>query len=127
MAIQQQPLQILSVSRGHGEWSTGLLDCCSDVDTCCRACWFFPCMQCETADKFGWCCCVPMLDECCVVSYLLRTSIRQRYNIPGSCCGDYCTVIWCYQCAWCQMHREVKIRTSEPTTIQVVASQLRNA
>ncbi|XP_026209347.1 cornifelin-like [Anabas testudineus] len=126
MAVHHQPAQVVTVSIANRDWSTGLFDCCSDMETFCCGFWCFPCMQCETAHTFGWCCCVPMADECCVVSYLLRTSIRERYNIPGSCCGDYCTVIWCNECAWCQMRRELRIRANQTTTMQVVTSQLLN-
>ncbi|XP_026208934.1 cornifelin homolog A-like [Anabas testudineus] len=127
MAVQMQPTHVMAVTTTTQEsrtWSTGLCDCCSDMSTCCFGFWCFCCMQCQTASDFGWCCCVPALDYCCVVSYLLRTSIRQRHDIPGSCCEDYCTVMWCYQCAWCQMKRELKIRRNKPATAQVFTTQL---
>ncbi|XP_055360247.1 cornifelin-like [Betta splendens] len=129
IAVQPQSTQITTVtttSQNPGTWSTGLCDCCSDMSTCCFGFWCFPCMQCETANRFGWCCCVATLDYCCVVSYLLRTSMRERYNIHGSCCNDYCTICWCYPCVWCQMRRELKIRDRKVATVQVVTTQLHN-
>ena len=32
-----------------------------------------------------------------------RKSMRELYNIPGSCCGDFCTLYWCSCCAVMQM------------------------
>ncbi|TYZ68560.1 hypothetical protein PybrP1_008610 [[Pythium] brassicae (nom. inval.)] len=37
-----------------------------------------------------------------------RAAIRKRYNIPGSCCGDCCTIYWCSCCAVAQMATHVK-------------------
>uniref|UniRef100_A0A8C5AK69 Uncharacterized protein n=1 Tax=Gadus morhua TaxID=8049 RepID=A0A8C5AK69_GADMO len=107
---QQQPQQqqprpaITSVttttqSVTSGMWSSGVCDCCSDMETCCCGYWCFPC----TTGDFGWCCCLTLVD--------------------GSCCDDYCQLLWCYQCVWCQMAREVKTRGRNGNTT-VVTTQV---
>ncbi|XP_038150771.1 placenta-specific gene 8 protein-like [Cyprinodon tularosa] len=122
---RSQVVMVTSTHHGVGTWSTGICDCCSDMGTCCCGLWCFPCMQCQTASKHGWCCAMPLRDICCVLSCALRSSIRRRHNIPGSCCGDCCNVMCCYTCAWCQMNREVKIRCRHPTRTAVVTTQAR--
>lgn len=37
-----------------------------------------------------------------------RAAIRKRYNVPGSCCCDCCTIYWCSCCAVAQMATHVK-------------------
>ncbi|GLE00832.1 hypothetical protein PINS_up009629 [Pythium insidiosum] len=38
----------------------------------------------------------------------LRNGVRDRFQIPGSCCGDFCCAIWCGCCALTQMATHVK-------------------
>ncbi|KAG8006169.1 PLAC8-like protein 1 [Nibea albiflora] len=111
MAVQQQVSSVMT-TQGSAAWSTGLFDPYEDKKTCGYAVCCFPCMQCETAKDFGWFFLMPLLDTlaCGLVSWKLRSSMRERYDIRGSCMDDLCMVCCCYPCVWCQMHREVKIK-----------------
>ncbi|XP_029932397.1 plac8 onzin related protein 1 [Myripristis murdjan] len=130
MAVQQQPQQYVAVTTTTHHvagWNTDMCDCCADMGTCCCALLCFPCLQCKTAKDFGWCCwCMPLLDSCfCfAVSCHLRSSIRQRYGIPGGCCDDCCKVMCCYPCVWCQMSREVNVRENRGASTSVVTTQV---
>jgi Cys-rich protein (TIGR01571 family) len=42
---------------------------------------------------------------CFIVTMLLRTNVRERYSIPGSCLEDCCCSFWCMQCTICQLAR----------------------
>ncbi|KAI4897052.1 hypothetical protein NFI96_011400 [Prochilodus magdalenae] len=125
MAVQQQVVSVTThTSHSSGTWTTGICDCCSDMGTCCCALWCFPCLQCQTVSQFGWCFCMPLLDCCMIVSCCLRSKMRERYGIHGSCCDDCCSLCFCYPCAWCQMSREIKIR-AHASTSTVVTQQIR--
>lgn len=43
-----------------------------------------------------------------MVALYLRSTVRTRYQIPGSSCGDYCCVWWCSCCALTQMATHIK-------------------
>jgi Cys-rich protein (TIGR01571 family) len=42
---------------------------------------------------------------CFFITMRLRTYVRERYSIPGSCCEDCCCSYWCMPCTICQLHR----------------------
>ncbi|KAK0140437.1 Cornifelin B [Merluccius polli] len=122
VTTQQQPQShsittVTTSNTSTGMWTTDMCDCCVDMETCCCAYWCFPCMQCKATADFGWCCLLPLLDVCCIMSCVLRSSMRQRYGIHGSFCDDCCKLLWCYPCVWCQMAREVKLRPAGNTSV----------
>ncbi|XP_043932671.1 cornifelin-like [Protopterus annectens] len=121
MATVTQPQRVSqTVMIQESDWSSGICDCCDDMSICCCACWCFSCFQCSTANKFGECLCLPILDGvglCTLpISLSVRAAARERFNIRGSICGDCCTNLWCLPCAWCQLAREMKVR-NRPVTI----------
>ncbi|KAG2468517.1 PL8L1 protein, partial [Polypterus senegalus] len=95
----------------------------------CCATWCLPCFMCKTANDFGQCVCLPLLDPTLTgyffgftpltippISLAMRASLRERYGIQGTICDDCCTVFCCFSCNWCQMARELKKR-KQPLTI----------
>ncbi|XP_055871934.1 placenta-specific gene 8 protein-like [Biomphalaria glabrata] len=95
------------------DWSSGLCDCCSDMETCCLA-WCCPaCLQFKVAQDIGEDCC----NACCFACFSsaslfgLRVYVRSKANIQGSLCDDFnkagvCSAIYC--CVLAQIAREVK-------------------
>ncbi|XP_053319162.1 cornifelin homolog [Spea bombifrons] len=127
--VQAQPMavaQTVTVTQGN-QWATGVCDCCDDCSVCCFAFWCFPCFQCSTANDFGECLCLPLLEPgflgasfggCSApISVAMRAGARERYRIHGSICNDCCLVCWCYSCVWCQLAREIKKRKQQFTIV----------
>ncbi|XP_075061080.1 cornifelin homolog [Mixophyes fleayi] len=115
------PQSVTFIQMNANNWASGVCDCCDDIGICCCALWCFPCFQCKTANDFGECVCLPLLDPICAgyignslmcppVSMAMRAAVRERYRIPGSICDDCCTLYWCLSCSWCQMAREIRKR-----------------
>ena len=40
-------------------------------------------------------------------AFILRGKIRERNNIEGDSCGDFCATFFCLACSECQMANEV--------------------
>ena len=77
-------------------------------------CMFLPCCQiCQTANKAGESGCLYVLLSFitpCVPILLLRSKVRDQYNIPGSTLGDVCAACLCPCCASIQLANEVEER-----------------
>ncbi|XP_058772277.1 protein PLANT CADMIUM RESISTANCE 3-like [Vicia villosa] len=104
------------------EWSTGLCDCFSDLQTCCITYWC-PCITfgriAEIVDKGTTSCLVSgslytlicCLTGCgCLYSCIYRNKMRQQYMLKDKPCCD-CLLHWCCEsCALCQEYRELQNR-----------------
>uniref|UniRef100_A0A3B3QAL0 Cornifelin n=1 Tax=Paramormyrops kingsleyae TaxID=1676925 RepID=A0A3B3QAL0_9TELE len=90
------------------EWSSNLCDCCQDCGIgLCGA--FIPCvLGCKVAEDHGETCCLVFLPGALVA---LRTSIRDKYRISGSICGDWVVMSCVPLCGLCQMAREQRMRS----------------
>ena len=55
--------------------------------------------------------------------WYIRPSIRRRYSIPGNCCKDCCTVLFCPHCALIQERQQLKEVMPSSSTNQVVVAQ----
>ncbi|XP_035288759.1 placenta-specific gene 8 protein-like [Anguilla anguilla] len=126
--VVQQPLQLLPQAEA---WSTGLFHCFRDMKIFCLYFWCFYCMACDTAQKFGECLCLPLVDllgtalttmmwiPICVapIGLSMRVSVRQKYGIPGTISDDCPIATFCVPCSWCQIAREIKLRSQACTVI----------
>ncbi|KAI4829224.1 hypothetical protein KUCAC02_023281 [Chaenocephalus aceratus] len=114
-------------------WSSALLDCFEDINTCCYGFWCGPCLACTVSGRFGENYCFPLCDivplctsaiigiPICVPPAVLstRAAMRNRYHIKGSLCNDVAVSCFCQWCSWCQMHRELKYRNIIPVVINM--------
>ncbi|XP_051540834.1 cornifelin-like [Myxocyprinus asiaticus] len=126
--VVQQPH--VKVKTQMSAWSTGLFDCCQDMNSCCYAYWCCPCFACSTTGEFGESTCLPLIDllgpglmaafgmVVCVppVTLGMRVAVRHRYDIGGSLFEDILVSCCCVWCSWCQMNREIKER-KKPITV----------
>ncbi|XP_068599916.1 cornifelin homolog B-like [Brachionichthys hirsutus] len=114
-------------------WSTGLLDCCEDANTCCYGFWCCPCLACSLSGHMGENSCLPLCDvlspailsnlgvPMCVppAGLAVRVGMRHKFAIQGSYCRDIATACCCAWCSWCQMRREWRYRTKTVVTVNM--------
>ncbi|KAL0958499.1 hypothetical protein HGRIS_000642 [Hohenbuehelia grisea] len=114
------------------EWSHGLCDCCSDAGTCILA-WCCPCIvYAQNKQRYeyltsrgipdperggsgctGDCWVHGLITGCFGLGWVMqigtRGSIRSRYRIKGSGCGDCCAAWCCTPCELTQESRELEL------------------
>ncbi|KAI1616702.1 PLAC8 family-domain-containing protein [Exophiala viscosa] len=114
-----------------GRWTFGLFDCCSPVDTCCLGCWCpcilygktyarehgdpdasgvnTSCMAWYAASCFG---------AACILQFMNRGQIREKYGIEGGSFGDFCASWCCGCCTLIQEDKEsiVRLTGTDPKT-----------
>ncbi|XP_062393691.1 cornifelin homolog A-like [Sardina pilchardus] len=88
-------------------WSSTMMNCCADKQICCCGLFCSPILACRLSKKYGECFCQPLLPGGLT---MLRSSMRQRYNIEGSILDDAAVVYGFGPCALCQMMREYNSR-----------------
>ncbi|XP_056270996.1 uncharacterized protein LOC130194127 [Pseudoliparis swirei] len=130
---QQQQQQQQMAAQHVTHWESGLWDCFEEANTCCYGFWCCPCLACTVSKRFGENRCLPLCDifSMALVTGLgvplvappavlsLRVAMRHRYGIKGSICKDITVACCCCWCSWCQMHREIKRRTTPLTVVMV--------
>ncbi|KAL1551240.1 Protein PLANT CADMIUM RESISTANCE 11 [Salvia divinorum] len=103
-------------------WSTGLCDCCDNVNICCLTC-CCPCVAfgriAEIVDRGSTSCGVSgalysmifCMSGCsCLYSCFYRSKLRGQYFLEEQPCTD-CCVHWCCEtCSLCQEYRELENR-----------------
>ncbi|XP_041864858.1 cornifelin homolog B-like isoform X2 [Melanotaenia boesemani] len=124
--VSTQP-QTVSTFNAAADWSSGICDCCQDMNQCCFAFWCFPCFACKTSKDFGQCLCLPLLDVfgCFIhpITMSMRVSMRHVYGIRGSLCDDCLCSTFCVSCVWCQMATEIKKRQIPTMLSDIISSR----
>ncbi|XP_004503374.1 protein PLANT CADMIUM RESISTANCE 11-like [Cicer arietinum] len=108
--------------KAHQDWSTGLFDCFSDIQSCCITCWC-PCITfgriAEIVDKGTTSCGVSgglytlicCFTGCgCLYSCIYRSKMRHEYMLKDTPCCDCLVHYCCESCALCQEYRELQNR-----------------
>ena len=100
-------------------WDTGICDCFSDIKVALVT---YYCWSCQTAfneaavsDRecgFIHFCGAAVAGQSHAIA--VRGQIRQKYNIEGSICGDFCTIAFCCPCAICQHTRQLDQKGASP-------------
>ena len=102
-----------------GQWTTGLCECFSDVNSCMD---IYFCYCCANArqwdaqdgrqDSLNM---LILLANICFgttfcVNCVLRCNLAQKYKLPEGSCMSCCISLWLPSCGMCQQHRELTNR-----------------
>ncbi|XP_002155109.1 uncharacterized protein LOC100202631 [Hydra vulgaris] len=94
------------------QFKHGICDCFSDCSLCLIT-YFLPCItagkNAEHVDKS--CCLYGFLGVTCVGAItraIVRSDIRQKHQIEGSCCEDFICHLFCPICALVQESKEIQ-------------------
>ncbi|XP_043936718.1 cornifelin homolog B-like isoform X2 [Protopterus annectens] len=103
-------------SNAHSpSWKSNLFNCLDDMHLCLFGAFCECCLASRLAMLYGDCFCLPCLPGAMCA---LRSAMRERFQIPGTVCNDYCTVLCCFPCSLCQMARELQEREWNATEIK---------
>ncbi|XP_070578323.1 cornifelin homolog A-like [Ptychodera flava] len=86
-------------------WNSDVFYCVSEMRSCLCGCFFFPCFQCELAQRMGEPPCVGSCWPCGLSS--LRGKMRYDQKIEGNILRDVILSICCGPCVACQLSREL--------------------
>jgi Cys-rich protein (TIGR01571 family) len=111
-------------------WSTELLDCGNDINSCVDVLF---CHYCQSARQYNmisygkqgvepWTCLGALVIDGCVGFHLgsfflawhIRQRIRLRYHIPSTDMKDCVESFFCVPCVLCQHYREMSVRAEWP-------------
>ena len=109
---------------GSPDWGTGIFSCFDDTSGCCDAICCGPCQiarHCEAVEGRAntqntmYCLGFTICGYAALFAIpMLRSKIRERFGIQGSCPGDWCCGCCLPGCAVCQHHRELTRRNFWP-------------
>eukprot|EP00937_MAST-01D_sp_MAST-1D-sp2_P002148 g2148.t1 len=128
--VLSAPVAVLNaVTAVPGRWTSGLFDCCDDLETCCWGTWCTACLYGQNAQKIDGsscplcCVCWSLVSQIsggpCLVAGPKRSKMRAAYALPPTdicCCGEEFDdfVVHCLPCtmpcAVCQEARELQVR-----------------
>ncbi|CAN0016752.1 unnamed protein product [Pylaiella littoralis] len=95
-------------SRYEQPWKFGLFNCLDDCTTCSYA-FFCPMPAIGTVrtqmDDSDW-----IFNCLCINPFIVRSLVRQSYNIEGTDCADCCLTCFCFPCSITQMLNETQHR-----------------
>jgi len=101
-------MEQVTVQPSAGEFKNGLLSCCGSCVDCSLAYLCAPCYAFCTAQAAGEGMLNSILNALCYPLCLccLRSSVREKRGIEGSCLGDLAVTMCCPCCGYVQVKRE---------------------